>query len=458
MKEQKGIELDTCRLLGRILHRAWLVALGAAVGGAVFLLGTAWLVTPRFQSSAMFYVNNSAVSGDSISAADLTAAKSLVDSYIVVLKTRESLQAVIEDSGVDRTCGELKRMLRAEAVNSTEFFEVTVTSPDAGEAERIASAIARVLPERISGIIEGTSVRIAEAAVLEAAPSAPSYGLNALIGVLLGAVLALAGIVTREFLDPLVRCEQDIVRSCGLPVWAAVPEETGDPIGFAAAESYQLLCEKLLFALEGEARGRVVGVTGALSGDGCTAAGNLARALAQTGMQVVLIDCGLRHPSDPPSPGLSDFLAGEASLEMLIRDGQIPNVSAIASGSPKPDPARLLHSGRLSTLLEQLRQTWDYVILDLPPVAEVSDTLAVARQTDGILLTVRQNYSSRAALTASVQRLESLGGRLLGAVYIVARKADSAYGQKYDHPFYQKYPHPYENPQAEQGHSNFPKA
>lgn len=456
MKEQKGIELDTCRLLGRILHKAWLVALGAAAGGVVFLLGTAWLVAPRFQSSAMFYVNNSAVSGDSISAADLTAAKSLVDSYIVVLKTRESLQAVIRESGVDRTCGELKRMLRAEAVNSTEFFEVTVTSPDAGEAERIASAIARVLPERISGILEGTSVKIAEAAVLEAVPSAPSYGLNGLIGVLLGAVVSLAGIVTREFLDPVVRCEQDVVRSCGLPVWAAVPEKTGAPMGFAGEESYRLLCERLLFALEGEARGRVVGVTGALSGEGSTAvAGSLAHALAQTGMRVVRIDCGLRHPSDPPSPGLSDFLAGEVSAEALIRDGQIPN---ILSGSPQPDPARLLHSDRFSALLEQLRQTWDYVILDLPPVAEVSDTLAVARQADGILLTVRQNYSSRAALAASVQRLESLGGRLLGAVYTVPREADSAYGQKYDHPFYQNYPHPYENPQTEQAHSHFPKA
>lgn len=454
MKERNGIEIETRRLLDRLLRKLWIAALGAAAGAGVFLLGTVLLITPRYQSSAMFYVNNSAVSGDSISTGDITAAKSLVDSYIVVLNTRESLQAFLEESGADRTCPELKRMIRAEAVNSTEFFRVTVTSPDAEEAEQIASAIARVLPERISGIIQGTSVKIAEAAVPEAAPVTPSYALNALIGMLLGAALSVGGITLGMLWDPVVRCEQDIARSCGLPVWAAVPEEPG----FAAAEAYRLLCERIVFSFEGQCRCPVIGIASALSGEGKTVtAGNLARALAQIGKRVALIHCDLRCP-DGNVPGLSEYLAGEISLETLLQDGDTPNVSFLASGSPRSDPARLLHSGKWVTLLESLRDAYDYVLLDLPPAAEVSDTMAVARQTDGLLLTVRRNYSSRAALTDSVRRLASLGGRLLGVVFTGTKEADSSYGRKYDRPFCPKYPHGDAQLQPEQKHSDSFKA
>jgi capsular polysaccharide biosynthesis protein len=196
-QEEMGVDLQ--RLIGEILRRIWIVILAAIVGGVGTFLGTFYLVTPMYESSAMFYVNNKSFSiGDaslSLESGDISAAKSLVSSYIVILKTRESLNDVIDYAGVDLTYRDLKGMVTAAAVDSTEIFKVTVTSPDPAEAERIADAIAYILPKRISSIIEGTSAKVVDSAVLPTAPSSPNYTKNTMMGFLVGFALACAVIM-----------------------------------------------------------------------------------------------------------------------------------------------------------------------------------------------------------------------------------------------------------------------
>ena len=123
-----------------------LVALVAVVSAILSLAYTKIMITPLYKSTAMFYVNNSALSvGDaslSISSGDLTTSRKLVDSYIVILNTRETINEVIEYSGSARTYNEVRGMISAGAVNETEIFSVTITSPDPVEAEMLADAFA----------------------------------------------------------------------------------------------------------------------------------------------------------------------------------------------------------------------------------------------------------------------------------------------------------------------------
>ena len=162
--EKKELEIDVLRLIGAVWRKAWLIGAVALICAVLSLLITCHLITPQYRSSALFYVNNNSLSADdtaySIDSGDISAAKSLVDSYIVILQTGESLNAIIEYAGVDRTYSELKDMISAASVNSTEFFRVVVTSPDPREAQKIADAIANILPMRISGITEQTNVHL----------------------------------------------------------------------------------------------------------------------------------------------------------------------------------------------------------------------------------------------------------------------------------------------------------
>lgn len=483
INNNEELEIDLQRLLNALLGKAWLIGLVAVVCAVLTLLGTVFFVTPLYKSSAMFYVNNSALSlGEaslSISSSDLSVSRGLVKSYIVILNSRETLNDVVDYAGVDRTYAEVKGMISAEAVDSTEIFQVTVTSPDPEEAEVLADAITYILPKRISSIIEGTSAKIVDSAVLPSKPSSPSYAKNTVIGFALGMILVAAFVVIREMLDVTVRTEEDIVDSCKYPILAAVPdmvvhakggsyygygkprpeekgkfnkanrtELVGGNISFAAAEAYKLLRTKLQFSFvdEEEEGCRVIGVSSSMTGEGKSlSAVNLAYSVSQLGKRVLLVDCDMRRPTlqdklpIKKSPGLSDFLTGQSFADNLIQMCGIKEdeyaFHAISSGHNPPNPMELLSSTRMERMMNRLRQNYDYIILDLPPVGEVGDALAVSKLTDGILVVVRQNLCDRVALNAAIRQFEFVDAKILGVVF----NCTTEDGNKYSNRYYKKY-------------------
>ena len=187
------IEIDLKRIWKALWSKFWVICVSAILCAVISLTSTIYFITPKYQSSAMFYVNNHSLSvGDasfSLTSSDITAAKSLVDTYIVILKSRACLNDVIDYSGVDVSYNELKNMISASSVNATEIFEIVVTSPDPEEAETLANAIAHILPKRISSIVEGTSANIVDYAVIASSPSSPSYTQNTLIGFIIGLLI-----------------------------------------------------------------------------------------------------------------------------------------------------------------------------------------------------------------------------------------------------------------------------
>ena len=108
----------------------------------------------------------------------------------------------------------------------------------------------------------------------------------------------------------------------------------------------------------------------------------------------------------------------------------------VAAGQIPPNPVELLSSARMSVMLKQLRDVYDYIILDLPPVGEVTDALAVVKETDGVLLVVRQNYCNRIAFGKAVQQFEFVGSKILGVVYNCVTDSSKGYGKKY---YYRRY-------------------
>ena len=470
-------EVDFKRVFGAVWKRGWLVALVAIVMAVLMFLTTFFLITPKYESSAMFYVNNSSLSiGDTalnVSTGDISASKALVESYIVILKTRSSLNDVIDYAGVDLTYEELEEMIDAAAVNSTEIFRVTVTSTDPEEAEKIASAISYILPKRIATIIEGTSAKVVDTAVVPTEPSSPSYVNNTLIGFLLGLVLSITVIALQEIFDITIREEEDITDNCQYPILAAVPDMTahskggyynhayathskesskqtvlvGSDISFSASEAYKLLRTKLQFSFADGNNCHIIGVSSAMAGEGKSLSSvNLAYSLSELGKKVLLIDCDLRRPSLPDKlpiskyPGLSNYLSGLCSLTDIVQVCGIPKAErafqVIAAGNNAPNPIELLSSLKMNKLLQGLRTVYDYVILDLPPVGEVSDALAVAEHTDGVLVVVRQNYCNRLAISSALNQFEFVGAKVLGIIYnSVTEHSGAYYGKKY----YKKY-------------------
>lgn len=480
-------EVNFKRLLDAALSKAWVIIFASIIGAFVMLAVTFLFITPQYKSSAMFYVNNNAISVNaslSIDSGDISASKSLVNTYIVILNTRETLRDVIDYAGVNRSYSEVRDMIEAESVDETEVFRVVVTSEDPEEADTIADAIAYILPKRISNIVEGTSAKIVDSAVVASKPSSPSYTANTLMGFLIGFVLSAGFVILQELFNVTVQTEEDISLVCKHPILAAVPDMSapskggyyygygskrgdkkkkssayavskhtgnqpvlfGGGISFAAAEAYKLLRTKLQFSFADENDCRVIGVSSALSGEGKSlSAVNLAYTLSQLDKKVILIDCDMRRPTlaeklgIQSKPGLSNFLTGQSNVENLIQNCGIKKEEdafhVISAGENPPNPIELLSSVRMAEVLKSLRKSYDYIILDLPPVGEVSDALAVAKLTDGMLLVVRQNYCDRIALGETVRQFAFVESKILGVVF----NCTSEYGGKYGKGYYKRY-------------------
>ena len=488
-KNRDELEIDLGRLLRVLLSRAWMIAIVSVLCAVLTVAGTILFVTPKYESAAMFYVNNNNLSfGDtsvSIDSGDLSTSRNLVDSYIVILNTRATLMDVIDYAGVPYTYKELQKMISAKAVNETEIFRVVVNSPDPQEAEKIANAIAYILPKRISTIIDGTSAKVVDAAVVPSSPSSPSYPKNAVIGFLVGFLAVVAVVALRTILDVVIRTADDVTQSCPHPILAEVPDMNahskgssyygygssrsgkkkgkyatggqpeklalmGPGISFAASESYKLLRTKLQFSFADENDCHVIGLSSALSGEGKSlSAVNLAFTLSQLNKKVLLVDCDMRRPTLAEKlgilkyPGLSSYLTRQCSFEELLQQYTFEDTESsfhvIAAGHNPPNPVELLSSDRMKNALDIMRKVFDYVILDLPPVGEVSDAMAIAKETDGILLVVRQNYCDRVVLAEAARQFDFINAKTLGVIFNCTSEHSGKYGKGYYKRYYKRY-------------------
>lgn len=225
-KSNQYYEIDLMQLLHAFWHRLWAIILAAVIGGGALFSYAAFFITPLYEAEALIYVNNSSFSlgstSFSISSSELTAAKTLVDTYIVILKTRSTLSEVIREAGLNYSYQELSEMIGSEPVNNTEIFSIKVTSSNPQEAELIANTIAEVLPDKIADIVDGSSVRVVDYAVTPAEKASPSITLFTAIGVLVGIVLACLIIIIREMMDTQIHSEDYLIQTYKLPVLAVI--------------------------------------------------------------------------------------------------------------------------------------------------------------------------------------------------------------------------------------------
>jgi tyrosine-protein kinase Etk/Wzc len=260
---------------------------------------------------------------------------------------------------------------------------------------------------------------------------------------LMGLLLSLGIVFLRLKLRHGVTNPADIERELGLSVFGTVPQsqtqarfskelKKGRPASSTLAlaapedpaiESIRSLRTSLHFLLL-EATNSVLLVTGPTPGVGKTfLCANLAIVLAQTGKRVLLIDADLRKGHlhrvlgmSDPGVGLSGYIAGEAGREQAVLDTAMEGLSFIGTGSRPPNPSELLMHQRFADLLTWGARTYDYVIVDAPPILAVTDAAVIARHAAATLLVARAGQHSISELDEAVRRMRQGGARVRGFV------------------------------------------
>jgi capsular exopolysaccharide synthesis family protein len=168
-----------------------------------------------------------------------------------------------------------------------------------------------------------------------------------------------------------------------------------------------------------------------------TVALSLATTLAQSGRRVLLIDTDMRKPRMhrvfklASGPGLTTVLAGEATIDEVVRATDIPGVSLIQCGPLPPNPSELLHTRRFAEIIAQTREKFDSVIFDTPPLGAVTDPAIIATQVDGTVVVVRSGVTTRNGVDAALRQLHSVSARIIGIVLNGVDLTDSNYGSYY---------------------------
>jgi succinoglycan biosynthesis transport protein ExoP len=309
------------------------------------------------------------------------------------------------------------------------------------------------------GAMKTSNVRVVDSAEVPDWPVKPNKRLNFLLSILFGLGLGAGMALLVDHLDNTIKSEGDIQRNSKLTVLGHVPltrslEVVGDDPGRAStyrldlashldprshfSETFRSLRTSLLLATPDRPPRHVL-VTSCEPGDGkSTVTLNLAIVLTQMGRKVLVVDADLRRPrihkalALSSDQGLSNYLSGNAAIDQLVHETEIPNLHVISSGPIPPNPSELLGSPKLDVLLGDFltRNGYDHLILDSPPLLSVTDAIVLSTRTDSTIVVVRSGSTRKEALAQSASRLGQSRANVIGTV-LNAVPGDAGYYYRY---------------------------
>ncbi len=414
-----------------LLVAAVLLALAAA--GAL-----TWMATPLYASSTQLFVSTSSSTDTSTAYQGNLFSQQRVTSYAQLLTGEQLAARVVEELGLDLTPAEVAAKVTATAVPETVILDVRVTDASPQRAQDIATSLGRQFTQQVLDLEtpeEGTAstvkVTIVEAADLNEAPVSPDAVRNLALGAVLGLLLGLGLALLRSRLDNTVKSAEEIRELAGVGVIGTVLEDprlaeehlVADLDEHSvSAEAYRAVRTNLQF-LNVDHPPRVIVISSSIPGEGkSTLAVNLSTVLAQQGSRVMLIEADLRRPRVTrymgliSGAGLTNVLAGTAALHEVAQPWGDGKLTVLGAGPMPPNPSEMLGSAQMRVLLDELRDTHDFVVIDAPPLLPVTDAAVLSVLSDGCVISTRHGVTRREELAESAAVLQRIDAKLLGVV------------------------------------------
>lgn len=422
------------------IRRGWLLVVACMAIGAAAGTALAVLTPTTYKASVELYVAaetngtpNGLIQGRSYVRQSLESFVDLVSSAVVV-------DPVIAQLGLSGNDDNVESRISAENPPSTQTIVITATDAVPSEASQLANAVAESFTTVVEKQLQaprGTEgvgllrVETVSPARVPLEPSAPDYRLNLLLGLALGAGAGIILAIIRTIIDTRIHTAASVESILSAPILGGIPfdpdaskrplivqESPRDP----RSEAFRRARTALQFVnLDG--RAPVYVVTSANPGEGkSTTSANLALALAEDGSSVALVDADMRKPRTAQifgiegGAGLSTVLAGAAPLSALLQPYGSGRLFVLPAGAQPPNPAELVGSPTMEATLDTLRQAFDYVIVDCPPVLPVTDAAVLARFATGAILVAASGSTRKPQLADAAKALAAADVRLLGVI------------------------------------------
>jgi succinoglycan biosynthesis transport protein ExoP len=302
--------------------------------------------------------------------------------------------------------------------------------------------------------LKSSNVRVVDDARVPDKPSSPKPKLNLALALMLGMMSGVGLAFSLNYLDNTVKTPEDVEEMIGLPSLGLIPslqsargrygrlpgprkQRSALPESLVKqevelaslnagssliAEAYRGLRTALLLSTP-ENPPKIIMVTSSKAEEGkTTTICNTALSLAQTGKRVLILECDMRRPRirrifQESGEGMSEYLTGQVEFNAVVKETTIPNLSIVHAGTPPPNPGELLGSQRMQAAVLAAAKTFDFILIDTPPLMSVTDPLIVAPLADGVILVIKGGGIVPDILKRAKKNLESVHARILGVVF-----------------------------------------
>lgn len=400
-------------------------------------------------------------STNSITQTDITMNKNLLDTYTEVIKSKKVLREVIQNLALDVDHEELAKMISTSTADNSTILKIEVASLSSQFSKDVANEIAKVFSKQVKEIYNISNVNILDEAEKAEEPYNINHVKDMLIFTVIGVFASVGIVLVVYMLDTTIKQEEDIEESAQLPSLGTIPllekddvtsksknrrekraEKRLNGVDMPTTEAFRTLRTNLTFAQKNQKIKNIL-VTSSYSGEGKSyVSSNLAVALARSNKKILIIDADMRKGRQNTifkvgnSKGLSNFLSetkvvNTETVSRYIKTTSIPDVHIITSGDRPTNPSELLSSRKMIELLQVLDEIYDMVIIDGTPSILVSDSVAIAKFVDNVIIVVAHKVTKIDNLLKVKKLLENVGAKITGVVLNKYPMEESSYKEKY---------------------------
>jgi succinoglycan biosynthesis transport protein ExoP len=375
---------------------------------------------------------------------------SLKNEYKVALAKENSLKAALEKQKKESL--ELNQkairygVLRRESESARYMYELLIK---------------RFKETSLTEDMKTGNIRIVDRAEVPEYPIKPKKKLNILLAIIVSLLTGTGLAFFFEYLDNTIKLPEEVEKHLNIPFLGSIPlfstknkwnirgDTSQELIAYnyprsTASESYRGIRTSILFS-SAESVPQVILITGVGPQEGKTiTTANLAVTMAQADSKILILDCDMRRANvhkvfgTANDHGISNLLVGNGNMREAILHTRIPNLDVIPCGPIPPNPAELLGSTRMKTLLNSLRKHYAHILIDSPPSIAVTDAVVLSKSVDGLILVIRAGYTAKEIIKIGIAQFGAVGTHILGAVLNGVDMSRDRYHYQYYYYYYGK--------------------
>jgi len=427
-------EIDLREILDVLRRRLVLIVTATLLAGIAAAVFSFYYIAPVYQAKTTLLVKQEMTESSLINQlqlADVNLNMRLAQTYAEIISSRRVLSRVIDNLDLQTTVEGLQEALSVTQVKDTELIDILIKGKDPSLTRDIANETAAVFIEEVEKIMKIETVNVLDEAVLPVAPISPNKTMNVLIALVLGLMASVGGVILVETLDRTLKTAGEVKNHLGLNVVGAIPlsEDLAerevymevDPKS-SLSEAYRVMRTNLKFAAINK-EVKTFLVTSSLESEGkSTTSINLASTLGQAGSRVLLVDADFRKPviykslNRNVNIGLTNILTDQGDYHDFIIREKDTCFDTLSSGTIPPNPSEILGSPAMKDFITQVREEYDFVIFDTPPVAVVTDAAVLSTLVDASLLVVSAGRVDYHIARRAVELLENVNANLAGVI------------------------------------------